>query len=80
MKLKETMKINDVARYLTRLFPQKDHRQWWGYLKWNVRRWKQQDGILINCQKIEGKLIYTADDVKAFEVAFDQLQQHKAVA
>ncbi|RZG77457.1 hypothetical protein [Acinetobacter sp. WCHAc060025] len=63
---KQTFKINDAARYLRHALPEKDHRAWWGYLKWNPKRWEQQDGIRINFTEIEGKAIYARSELDSF--------------
>lgn len=63
---KQTFKINDAARYLRHALPEKDHRAWWGYLKWNPKRWEQQDGIRINFTKIDGKAIYARLELDSF--------------
>lgn len=63
---KQTFKMNDAARYLRHALPEKDHRAWWGYLKWNPKRWEQQDGIRINFTEIDGKAIYARSELDAF--------------
>lgn len=63
---KQTFKINDAARYLRHALPEKDHRAWWGYLKWNPKRWQEQDGILINFTEIDGKAVYTRSELDTF--------------
>lgn len=63
---KQTFKINDAARYLRHALPEKDHRAWWGYLKWNPKRWQEQDGILINFTEIDGKAIYARSELDTF--------------
>ncbi|HCH8767579.1 TPA: hypothetical protein NNR36_004553 [Salmonella enterica] len=68
--MRQIFKMNDAARYLTKVFPQKNHREWWGYLKWNPKRWQQQDGILINFTEVDRKAIYTLADLEAFATAY----------
>lgn len=63
---KQTFKINDAARYLRLALPEKDHRAWWGYLKWNPKRWEQQDGIRINFTEIDSKAIYARSELDSF--------------
>jgi len=63
---KQTFKINDAARYLRHALPEKDHRAWWGYLKWNPKRWEQQDGIRIHFTEIDGKAIYARSELDSF--------------
>lgn len=75
-KVRQVFKINDAARYLRKALPEKDHRAWWGYLKWNSKRWQEQDGILIAFTEVDGKEIYTRAELEAFEVAY----KAKAVA
>ena len=68
--MREIFKINDAARHLRKVLPEKDHRQWWGYLKWNPKRWQEQDGILINFTEVDCKWIYTRADLEAFISAY----------
>ena len=64
---KQIFKINDAARYLRHALPEKDHRAWWGYLKWNPKRWEQQDGIRINFTEVkDGKAIYVRSELDSF--------------
>ena len=70
---KQTFKINDAARYLRHALPEKDHRAWWGYLKWNPKRWQEQDGILINFTEVDRKAIYTRSDLEAFISAYTKV-------
>lgn len=65
-KPKQFFKINDAARYLRHALPEKDHRMWWGYLKWNPKRWEQQDGIRIEFTEIDGKATYTRSELDSF--------------
>lgn len=68
--MRQTFKINDAARHLRKSLSEKDHRAWWGYLKWNSKKWQEQDGILINFEEINGQPIYTRADLDAFEKAY----------
>lgn len=67
---KQTFKINDAARYLRHALPEKDHRMWWGYLKWNPKRWEQQHGVRINFTEMEGKAIYTRSELDSFIASY----------
>lgn len=71
--MRQVFKINDAARYLTKVFPQKNHRKWWGYLKWNPKRWQEQDGILINFTEVDRKAIYTLADLETFKTAYGKV-------
>ena len=73
---KQTFKMNDAARYLRHALPEKDHRAWWSYLKWNPKRWEQQEGIRINFTEMEGKAIYTRSELDSFIGAYTANTTH----
>ena len=66
----EKLNMNKAAELLAKELPHKTKQQWWGYLKWNPQRWKQQDGVLIHSHLINGELMYTVGGLKAFSNLF----------
>lgn len=69
----EVYTINEAAEFLVKELAQelpKTKQQWWGYLKWNPQRWKQQDGVRICYHLVEGELFYTSGGLKAFASMF----------
>lgn len=70
--MRKIFKINDAARYLRTALPEKDHRQWWGYLMGNSKQWEKQDGILIQFTMVDKKSIYTRLELDKFIDAYKQ--------
>ncbi|MFV5369079.1 hypothetical protein VXO74_10215 [Acinetobacter junii] len=69
----EVYTMNEAAEFLSKELAQelpKTKQQWWGYLKWNPQRWKQQGGVRINCYLVGGELFYTSGSLKAFASLF----------
>ena len=67
----EVYTMNEAAEFLAKELAQelpKTKQQWWGYLKWNPQRWKQQ--VRINCYLVDGELFYTIAGLKAFASLF----------
>lgn len=77
--MKRIFTLNDGASFLADALPHKTHQQWWGYLKHNPRKWREQNGIRICCYVIDGEITYTEAGLKAFVHAFKQpkSQHHK---
>lgn len=75
--MKRIFTLNEAADFLASALKHKTKPQWWGYLKHNARKWKEQDGIRICCYVIDGDLAYTEAGLKAFIWTFKQpKQQH----
>lgn len=75
--MKRIFTLNDAASFLAEALPHKTRQQWWGYLKWNPHKWREQNGIRIGCYVIDGEITYTEAGLKAFVHTFKQPnQQH----
>ena len=76
--------MNEAAQFLAKELPEKTKQQWWGYLKWNPRKWRSQHGVLVHTHLVEGELMYTIGGLKAFASLFKPqgyyLNQAKKVA
>ncbi|WP_166166794.1 hypothetical protein [Acinetobacter sp. SA01] len=62
--------MNEAAQFLAKELPHKTKQQWWGYLHWNSKKWRQQDGVRVHSHLIEGELMYTLGGLKAFSNLF----------
>lgn len=82
--MKRIFTLNDAASFLASALPHKTRQQWWGYLKWNPQKWREQNGIRICCYVIDGEIAYTEASLKAFVGMFKQPKpqhhKHKEVA
>lgn len=70
--MQEMYSVWDAAIFLTSNLHKRTTKQWWSYLKYNPRKWKEQDGFLINYHNIDGELFYTKAGLNAFINAHKQ--------
>lgn len=62
--------MNEASRFLTKVLPHKTREQWWGYLKHNPRKWREQDGIRLCHHLANGEIVYTEASLLSFARAF----------
>lgn len=62
--------MNEAAKFLAKELPHKTKQAWWGYLKWNPKQWREQDGVHVHSHLINGELMYTIGGLKAFASLF----------